>query len=180
MTIRRGVRRQAAVAVVGLLLCVGMSGCHDNLVAGRRASTSTVEVVRVLDGDTFDATDSAGGRVRVRLLGIDAPEVAHGESAAECGAAAASRQLGRLVTGRRVVLVTDPGGDAVDRYGRLLRYVEVRGVDVGLRQVRSGLAAAWHPATSSPPERYAGYVAAQLRSRAAQRGSWATCSSLGR
>ncbi len=103
MTIRRGVRRQAAVAVVGLLLCVGMSGCHDNLVAGRRASTSMVEVVRVLDGDTFDATDSAGGRVRVRLLGIDAPEVAHGESAAECGAAAATRQLGRLVTGRRVV-----------------------------------------------------------------------------
>ena len=37
-------------------------------------------MVRVLDGDTFDAVEGTG-RIRVRILGIDAPEISRHESA---------------------------------------------------------------------------------------------------
>lgn len=90
----------------------------------------TVLVVHVVDGDTLDLAD---GR-RVRLAGIDTPE------AGECGHDRASRVLSRLVVGKRVTLGrTD---EDRDRYGRLLRYVDVDGVDAGLVLLRRGLAVA--------------------------------------
>lgn len=87
-------------------------------------------VRRVVDGDTVEL---GNGEV-VRLVGIDTPEVG------ECGYDQASTALAVLVLGRRVVLVR-PAEDR-DRYGRLLRYVDVAGADAGLRLVRQGLAAA--------------------------------------
>lgn len=88
-------------------------------------------VTHVVDGDTIDVT----GGVRVRLIGIDTPE------RGACGATEATAALRALVDGRRVVLV--PGArDDVDRYGRLLRYVEVDGVDVNLEMLRQGRAVA--------------------------------------
>lgn len=92
---------------------------------------SGVRVVAVIDGDTIDV---AGGE-RVRLIGIDTPEVG------QCGYDGATAVLRQLVGGRDVVLV--PGArDDRDRYGRLLRYVEANGVDVNLMMLLSGRAIA--------------------------------------
>jgi endonuclease YncB( thermonuclease family) len=90
----------------------------------------TYLVTRVVDGDTLEL----GNGETVRLVGIDTPEVG------ECGYDRASVALGRLVTGRQVRL--SESDEDRDRYGRLLRYVDVGGVDAGLRQIRSGLAIA--------------------------------------
>jgi endonuclease YncB( thermonuclease family) len=90
----------------------------------------TYLVTRVVDGDTLEL----GNGETVRLVGIDTPEVG------QCGYDRASVALGRLVTGRQVRLTTSD--EDRDRYGRLLRYVDVGGVDAGLRQIRSGLAIA--------------------------------------
>lgn len=88
-------------------------------------------VVDVIDGDTIDVE---GGR-RVRLIGIDTPE------RGECGYSEAAAALRSLVGGKAVRLV--PGArDDVDRYGRLLRYVEVGGLDVNLEMIRRGHAIA--------------------------------------
>jgi endonuclease YncB( thermonuclease family) len=95
-----------------------------------RPATRTFLVSRVVDGDTLEL---ANGET-VRLVGIDTPEVG------ECGYERASVALGRLVTGRPVRLTRSD--EDRDRYGRLLRYVDVGGVDAGLRQIRSGLAIA--------------------------------------
>jgi len=84
----------------------------------------------VIDGDTVEL---ASGRA-VRILGIDTPEEG------ECGYDEATRRMERLVLGRRVALVR--AGDDTDRYGRLLRYVDVARVDAGLRQIRTGQAIA--------------------------------------
>lgn len=46
---------------------------------------ATVESV---NGDTFNAAVD-GGRIRVRLLGVDAPELGHNSEVDECGAKAA-------------------------------------------------------------------------------------------
>jgi endonuclease YncB( thermonuclease family) len=87
-------------------------------------------VVDVVDGDTLDL-DSGD---TVRLLGIDTPE------RGECGFGPAQSALKRLVLDQEVTLVA--AGRDHDRYGRLLRYVEVGDLDAGLRLIRKGLAIA--------------------------------------
>lgn len=93
-------------------------------------SPRTWLVVHVVDGDTVDL----GNGETVRLVGIDTPEQG------ECGYEKAADALSALVLGREVVLA-DSDEDR-DQYGRLLRYVDVDGVDAGLRLVQRGLAIA--------------------------------------
>jgi endonuclease YncB( thermonuclease family) len=95
------------------------------------AAPPGVVVIEVVDGDTIVV---AGGQ-RVRMIGIDTPE------RGQCGYYEATAALTALVGLRPVVLV---GGarDDVDRYGRLLRYVEVDGIDANLEMLRSGHARA--------------------------------------
>ena len=91
-------------------------------------------VARIGDGDTLDVR----GGARVRLVQIDAPELGEGE----CYAREAKHELERLAPrGARVELVDDPGLDDIDRYGRLLRYVEIENANVNVELVRRGAAA---------------------------------------
>ncbi len=95
---------------------------------------ATWTVTRIVDGDTIWAT-RAGERVKVRLIGIDTPETG------QCGFTAATDHLRAVIAGRPVTLT--PGArDDVDRYGRVLRYVDVAGTDAGLSQISDGLAVA--------------------------------------
>ena len=87
-------------------------------------------VTRVVDGDTIEL----GNGETVRLVGMDTPEVG------ECGFERASANLGRLVLGQQVRLGTID--EDRDRYGRLLRYVDVGTQDAGLRLIKNGLAIA--------------------------------------
>ena len=91
-------------------------------------------VTKVVDGDTIWAV-RAGVKRKVRLIGIDTPEVG------QCGYTEATRNLRGIIGGQPVTL-TAGARDDVDRYGRLLRYVDVNGVDAGLRQVEQGYAVA--------------------------------------
>src|SRR5712691_10103884 len=78
-----------------------------------------VLVRAVIDGDTIDVV-SVG---RVRLLGIDAPEVGRGfDTAAPFGQEARDR-LATLVLRRWVRLEQDSAGGARDVYDRHLAYV---------------------------------------------------------
>ena len=86
-------------------------------------------MIGVSDGDTITVS---GGK-RVRLIGIDAPE------SDECGASAATKAMRGLVLNKRVVLVKGAATDK-DKYGRLLRYVDVKGTDAGLALLKRGLA----------------------------------------
>jgi endonuclease YncB( thermonuclease family) len=90
----------------------------------------TFLVTRVVDGDTLEL----GNGESVRLVGIDTPELG------QCGYDRATAALARLVAGKQVRL--GRSDEDRDRYGRLLRYVDVGGVDAGLRQIRSGMAIA--------------------------------------
>lgn len=147
---------------------------------GTGPAGSSVLVLSVADGDTFTARTETGERVRVRLLGIDAPEVAHNRKPADCGANAATDALSQLIEGRTVRLIEDPVADSEDRYQRQLRYLEMDGNDVGLLLVEQGLVGAWHPATEPEPTRYASYAAAQQTARAERTGQWDRCTRLGR
>lgn len=78
----------------------------------------TVQVRVVYDGDTFE-TDTGE---RVRLLGINAPEIAHHGRKAEPYGYKATTWLKELIEGESVRIVIDVD-EPIDRYGRTLAWV---------------------------------------------------------
>ena len=136
----------------------------------------------VLDGDTFDLRDKAKQNHRVRLLGIDAPELATEDAKAQCGAATAKKALAKLLpAGTSVTVSFDPRADNHDRFGRDLGYVRTAKTgDVALSLLQRGIVASWSPASSRPPSRKATYDAAEAKARNAKKGLWAACDSIGR
>jgi len=95
----------------------------------------TYHVSHVVDGDTIDVVGPDGSTATVRFIGIDSPE------RNQCGFDAATEAMVALVGDKDVVLT--PGArDDVDKYGRMLRYVDVDGVDAGQAMLESGLAIA--------------------------------------
>ena len=84
-------------------------------------------VTKVLDGDTLIIE---GGK-EVKLLGIDADEIDE-----PCFDQAKNR-LSELASGKEATLIRDLNDK--DNYGRLLRYLQVNGVDVNVQMVKEGL-----------------------------------------
>lgn len=117
-------------------------------------------VERVADGDTFSCRD---GR-RVRLLGIDTPELAQGEPGRQ--AHAALRRL--LPLGTTVRLERDVAPR--DRFGRELAYAWVGSRMVNEILVREGWAVLY---TLPPNVKHAARLErAQKEARAARVGLW--------
>lgn len=96
--------------------------------------SSESSLIRVIDGDTI-VVNVDGVEEKVRLVGIDTPE------RGECGFAEATQALELLLSLPNLSLV-EAGGDDRDRYGRLLRYLDIDGQDPGLELIRAGLAKA--------------------------------------
>jgi micrococcal nuclease len=125
-----------------------------------------VIVTHITDGDTFRAGDE-----RIRLIGIDTPEVAQGP---ECFGEEATAALERLVpVGTEVRLVTDV--EPTDLYDRTLAYVHRASddVDVGRALLAEGVARV----LEVPPNttRAATYAAESAAARAEGRGLWSAC-----
>lgn len=125
-------------------------------------------VERVVDGDTLVA-DVDGVRERVRLLRIDAPEVARDGDPAECLADAATTALEELLPpGTGIQLATDV--ERRDRFERLLAHVWVDGVWVNGALLDAGLV---QVLTIPPNVAYDDEVrAAQAAARDAGAGLW--------
>ena len=90
-----------------------------------------VEVIRVIDGDTV----VIAGDERVRLIGIDTPENG------QCGFDEAKQALEKLLASGSATFYSGTTSDK-DKYDRLLRYIEVEGIDVGLNLISNGFAIA--------------------------------------
>jgi micrococcal nuclease len=135
------------------------------------AKTVTGVVVKVVDGDTIDVKVK-GKKHRIRILGIDTPEVHNG---VECGGKSASKALKKqLHIGEKVKLKTDSTQGSKDRYGRWLRYVSDGGVDVGLKLIKQGWADAY-VYDGHPFARSASYLKAASKAERADRGVWDVC-----
>ena len=91
------------------------------LYHGRRAA-----VARVIDGDTIEIAleDRRRGRPasRLRLWGIDCPEIGGPDREPEPGAEAAAAMTRALAGSRRVLIELEPGRPR-DAWGRLLAHV---------------------------------------------------------
>jgi len=138
----------------------------EQVAAGRAESGDALRAIdRVLDGDTVHLADGT----KVRLIGLNAPEVAHRGDPAEPGGPRARRFLRGFLEGRRVRLTVGP--EATDQYDRTLAHVATAdGTSVNALLLRKGHA----HATIHPPntERAAAYFAAEAQAREAGRGIW--------
>jgi len=94
-----------------------------------------VTVSKTYDGDTFK---TASGE-KVRLLGINTPEMARDDKRGQPLAEQATLQLKRLTQGKMVRLAFD--SERKDRYGRVLAHVYLRdGTWVNSKMIELGLA----------------------------------------
>ncbi len=119
-------------------------------------------VERIVDGDTF----TCGEGVRVRLIGIDTPELSQRPYGGQ-----ARRALEKLLPpGAQVQLERDV--EPVDRYGRLLAYVWRDSILVNWEMLRAG----WAVLLTYPPNvRYVeAFQEAQRAAREERRGLWET------
>ncbi|MGK2955874.1 MAG: thermonuclease family protein [Solirubrobacterales bacterium] len=159
------------IAAGGLVLATCAERENDG---GRTAGipqgkTFRAEVESVTDGDTLDLVTASGQEVTVRLIGIDTPEVYGG---VECGGRAASAAMARLATGE-VTVRTDPTQDRLDRYGRLLAYVNKGSLDLGQDLIARGFAIAY--VYDEVFIRYPAYHRSEEAAKSADRGSWSRC-----
>jgi endonuclease YncB( thermonuclease family) len=98
-------------------------------------------VMHVVDGDTIDVASALGAKyTRVRLLGIDAPELHGDDGQPQFWAESATKYAAARSDHKTVTLKLEPT-ETRDRYGRLLAYVYLSDAEMlNLSLVRDGQA----------------------------------------
>ena len=128
-----------------------------------RADSLTGRVVRVADGDTITVLDANNQQHKLRLSGIDAPEIkqAYGQ--------ASRKHLAALIAGKTVLAEWYKRY----KYGRTVTKVLLNGQDVCLDQIKAGMA--WHykkyETEQTLKDRHS-YAEAEQVAREAKRGLW--------
>ena len=169
---------------VFLLLAPGSPASRDCLSAIQRLAsllpaqpagdgTESAEyyaVTRVIDGDTFWIDDGSPKGLKIRLIGVDAPEPRNnGKKMKGYFGTESSDYLTRLISGKKVRLEYDVG--RFDQYGRTLAYVYLEdGTFVNADLVKNGYATVM---TTPPNVKYADtFVELAVRARKHKKGLW--------
>jgi micrococcal nuclease len=99
---------------------------------------ATVKVESVHDGDTF-TVKLENVDEKVRILGIDTPELSE-KKKFHCLGPEIAQYMKDKIEGKEVKLTRDTKGKNRDSFGRLLRYVELDGKDIGAELLKMGYA----------------------------------------
>jgi len=143
--------RKPQILIIALLF-LSLNACGSG---SAEQQASQVDVIRVIDGDTV----VIAGNERVRLIGIDTPENG------QCGFDEAKQALEKLLASGFVTFYSGTTSDK-DKYDRLLRYIEVEGIDVGLNLISNGFAIARYDSRDGygPHDRESEYIDADENS----------------
>lgn len=181
--------RSTCFAVVLALVLVALAGC--SIPAGTEPSGHSFNgtVIEIVDGDTIDVRLENGTVERVRLLGIDTPEVhvevqpgeyedvpdteAGRACLREAGENASAAVEARLAD-ERVTLRLDPQADARGGYDRMLAIVVHDNSSLNYELIEDGHARLYDTDFSQRDR----YAAAEQAAMDADRGLW-TCRSAG-
>lgn len=166
----------------------GTTGVQQHTATRSPYYTEDLQIIKVyvkcvascyLDGDTIRVVMPDGKEEKVRLIGVNTPELSHFGKPEQCGAKIARDYTDQL-TGKDVWLELDV--DPRDKYGRILAYVwtkDPRTVNFDLeymwnwRLVRYGYAQVM---TIPPNVKYAReFVRAERQAREENIGLWEIC-----
>ena len=151
-------------------------GCGSERVEGMLVSVS---IARVLDGDTVvlearsEASTPDGSRLggaRVRLIGVDAPEL--GSNPPHCYAEHAHRRLEAWVRDRSLDLEFDAQSGFSDRYDRVLGYLHRGRASINAALIQEGQARVLR---RYPFRRRSDFVELEASARARRVGLWGFC-----
>ena len=177
--IRARVTIPLAIGILLLLAIADRNGWfYDHSGDWGRYENQVVLVTHVVDGDTLhiDIPDAKRSTTRVRLWGIDTPELANPqqERLEEPFARESAERARQLAQGKRVRLHLEPHS-LRGRYGRLLAYVELPdGTLLNERLVAEG----WARADTRFSHRWSDrFSLLQLQAQRDQIGMWAEDSS---
>jgi micrococcal nuclease len=138
-------------------------------------SGKSYQVIEVVDGDTVKV-EIDGASATLRLIGLDTPETVDPRKPVQCFGREASDRAKELLSGKRVVLESDPTQGEKDTYSRLLAYVRFEdGVLFNQKMISDGYA---HEYTYEAPYKYqVQFKQAEREARQAGRGLWSgsTC-----
>jgi endonuclease YncB( thermonuclease family) len=167
----------SVVRVLALRLVVAASfGMVAVWPAAAQGTQVPATVIRVVDGDTVDIQLEDGTTERLRLIGIDTPEVVDPRKPVQCFGREASSHAHELLDGQVVMLEVDASQGQRDIYGRLLAYLWLPdNRNFGEVMIADGFA---HEYTYRLPYTYLdSFSAAQDTAMANQVGLWspATC-----
>jgi endonuclease YncB( thermonuclease family) len=131
------------------------------------AGQTLYRVEQVYDGDSLRLSDGT----RVRLAGINTPELRHGEGPDEPFAVRAREHLSRLVADSNHRLRLKPSAESRDRYGRLLAHTyNAAGISLQEQILLAGLGVTHvHPPNLANRECYR---KAETQAREQGRGVW--------
>jgi len=133
--------------------------------------SATATVTRALDGDTVDVNLNCKIET-IRFIGMDTPETVDPRKPVQCFGKEASDNTKGLLTGKTIVLQFDPTQDRRDKYGRLLAYIVLDGVNIDEQLVQEGFAREY--TYKVPYEYQSEFRAAQKAAKAAGAGLWAS------
>ncbi len=146
------------------------SDADRSTTSGTAARQVTVEVDRVVDGDTAKVFYE-GESEYVRYIGIDTPESVKPDSPVECFGEEAKQANQRLLAGGEVRLVFGP--ELRDRFDRLLAYVYVSNVMLNAELLRGGYAETLTiPPNDAESDRF---ERIEEQARDSGRGLWGAC-----
>ena len=124
------------------------------------------EVVKTFDGDTLQVA-GAGLKFKVRLVGIDSPEMARKDQPNQPFSQEAFQTLKALVHGKTIFLKQYGTGG----YNRVLAEVFVNNKNINLEMIRLGLAEVYQ-GRSPPGLDFIAYRKTQAKAREGQKGIW--------
>lgn len=135
-----------------------------------RAAIRVYEAIKIIGGDTFDATDG-NIKFHVRIAGMDAPE--KGSAFRKL----TTVELKSRIEGKKIEIQSV--GPKMDRYNRVLGQVMVDGRDIGIELIEIGLATYYRPGCSDYPANKKSYdydprpyIAAEERARVKKIRLW--------
>ncbi|SLI00770.1 micrococcal nuclease-like nuclease [Mycobacteroides abscessus subsp. abscessus] len=162
-------RRQVAALVIGSAAAMFAPGCQPSH-ADPVATNATV--LRVADGDTVTVASDLRGRLKVRIIGLDTPEVVREGWSIGCHGPEASAYAKSRLSGQRVQLITDPTQDVTDRFGRTLAAVILSdGTNYAVEAVRLGHGKAY--VYGRKPSKWAAEIqAAEDEAKSSRSGLW--------
>ncbi len=171
--------RKKSLGII-MALVFAMLSIHRGLSLQQQSSAGqtgtnlgTYQVEQVVDGDTVELSID-GRRQKVRLIGMDTPEVVDPRKVVQCFGREASAQAHKLLEGQAVRLEYDVQVGERDKYDRLLGYVFLPdGSNYAEKMIRDGYA---HEYTyQSQVYKYqADFKAAEAEAQSAGRGFWSS------
>ena len=144
--------------------------CSAQSKLDKMEASDLFRVIKIVDGDTFWVDDGTERGLKVRLIGVDAPESRNsGKKMKTYFGAEATEYLSKLINGKKVMLEYDI--DRQDQYGRTLAYAYTEnGTFVNASLVKNGYAMVM---TTPPNVRYAEtFVELARKARKHGRGLW--------